>query len=271
MVDRFVCESRTLLLNEGLVICDKTVSQLPRCIPRVEPTVSHREFVEAVEPAAVMIGMVGARRLMKRGETVNSYFPRDTAVIVTSTIRDEKLRLISWERELEIVKAVKADFHVPTDYWVYRDQDETARRENTLDCMRGTAWMEERHDDVEIIPLIKGISPDEREICYRFGQEFDAEYTAFYTAQYFTNGNRFGRVREIVEEIGSVTGDDLLLIGLLSPDYLDQLHDCVAAAAGKYQWRDRITPAKQSNEQMRAAYDELATSVQETLQNNGTG
>lgn len=242
------------------------------CIPRVEPSASHRAFVEAARPACVMINIVDARRLVKRGETAHSYFPDDVEVIVTTTDNDRKIRLINWEKELNIVRELNPDYHIPTDYPTYREQHPDERWENVEKCMEGTVWMHERlaDTDVTVIPLVKGVEPRERRLCYRICEELGKETAAFYVTQYFSSGagNNITRVEELVEKISTRGNLDVLVIGLLSPNYLERVDDNAIAAAGQYQWRTRVTPTKQSDAEISETYRNLREQVRRALSQN---
>ncbi len=238
------------------------------CIPRVEPMHSHRKFVEATTPECVMVNIVDARRLVKRGETAESYFPEKTEVMVTTTVDDSKLRMISWEKELEIIRQFSPDYHLPTDYAVYRRQHPDERLENIKKCLDGTLWMQEQLEgDIEIIPLLKGLEPKERRLCYQVFDKMETDKTALYVTQYFSSGdgNNITRVEEITESIGEHTSLEVLIIGLLSPNYLSRLDPCVTAAAGQYQWRTRVTPTKQNKLEIKETYDNLRKEVTNSL------
>jgi hypothetical protein len=88
-------------------------------IPSVEPYHSYSAFLQAVEPEYALLKYTDMRKLLTRGETADSYFPDEIAVITTTTIRDTQLNLVSWERELERVLAFDPAFHIPADYSTY--------------------------------------------------------------------------------------------------------------------------------------------------------
>ena len=243
-------------------------------IPRVQAQRSHSAFLDAVSPDTAMLNLIEARKLSKRGETAASYFGAGTDVIVTSTVPDRDLDLLSWERELDIVRDVAPDFHIPTDYPTYGNMDVEQRRENVRECMTGTIWMGERLVDTEttLIPLVKGVTAQEREICYRAADDLEADpaidvtagYRAYYATQYFSagQGNRIGALVEDVTAIAEECGGNVLLIGLLSPTYLRRMPSSVVAAAGMNTWRTAVTPRKQTAGEMRSAFATLVEDVE---------
>lgn len=241
---------------------------IPSCIPRVEPSPSHRKFVEYAEPDCVMINLIGVRRLLKRGETAASYFPDGTSVMVTSTIPDEKLELISWEKERDLIREFSPDYHLPTDYPTYGDQPSDQRLENVRRCMDGTVWMMQELEDTDItvIPLVKGVQSRERRVCYEVCDELGKQITAYYATQHFTsNGNNITAVEQQVEAIAEYGELDVIVIGLLSPNYLERLSDGVIAATGQYQWRSRVAPSKQSEDEVQDTFETLSADVKESL------
>lgn len=246
-------------------------------IPRVEAQRSHHRFVNAVAPADVMLSIVHARRLLKRGETADSYFPNRTRVITTTTIADERLELLSWEDEYEIVEAFSPAMHVPTDYPVYGDDPPETRAERAERCATGTLWMASRFEeggvDVEIMPLIKGATEEERELGYRACSELATGVGAVYAGQYFSAGGGGGR-SALVQDLEAIQGEagdlDVVVIGLLSSNYLGHVPSNVVAAAGQRAWREPVAPRKQDATEMQEVYRELVEKVDSALEINRT-
>lgn len=242
-------------------------------IPAVEAQWSHSEFVDAVVPETVVLKMTHARRLLKRGENADSYFPSGTDVITTTTITDEQLALIDWEKEIELVRDFGPEYHIPADESVYLIDDPQQRTENIIQCMHGTLWMADQLSDneIEIIPQIKGLSPIERSICYETFADNDVgvtgEYVAYYGTQYYTGG-RGARTDELVEDVQAIADEHdpaILLLGVLAPSALTQLPSNVVAASGQNAWRSRTTPRTQSPEEIREEYRDLTTDVKQAL------
>ncbi len=243
-------------------------------IPLIEAQWSHREFVTAVTPDYVLAKITSARQLLKRGETAESYFPAETAVITTTTIPDEKLNLLSWERELEIVEEFGPDYHVPTDYSTYEEQPADDRLANVERCMEGTVWMahqiREREIDTMLIPLINGCSPEEWAICYEVLDRcaFEFPMVSYFSTQYFTGGAGI-RVNELVadvREIATRQPRSIVLIGLLSPTYLRRMPRTVRAGTGLNQWRQPISPRKQTGQEMRSIWKQVSDKVSDALE-----
>ncbi|PSQ44833.1 hypothetical protein BRD17_02975 [Halobacteriales archaeon SW_7_68_16] len=244
------------------------MGDLPRGpVPRVEVQWSHREFLDAVEPDTAMMKLTHARRLVKRDESLADFFGPDTTVITTSTVSDENLNLITWERELAIVEELEPAFHVPTDYPTYQDDDDDERFRNVQNCMEGTLWMADRLADAEtdLIPLVKGFDRRERELCYRTAEELGVERCAFYGVQYFDGAIRIDDLVTDVSTIADESGFSILLIGLMSPTTLRRMPPEVVAAAGQTAWRQEIKPRKHDPATMRHVYDEIAEDVTAAL------
>lgn len=240
-------------------------------VPKVEHQWAHREFVQAVEPDAVMTDIVSARQIVKSGETADSYFGEDVDVVVTTTVPDEKLRLIDWERERDIVREFQPEYHVPTDYSIYDHHSAEERRETLTKMREGTLWMRDElvGTDTRIIPQIKGFTLNERKETYRAVEEVGSEYACYYATQYFTGGDGI-RIDDLVSDLGQVEAEtngqfDLLVIGLLSPRYLDRVGESVVAGCGQNQWRKRVAPRKNTDAEMRTAYDELVEAAERAI------
>lgn len=241
-------------------------------IARSEAQWSHREFVNGVQPDYVMINIIHARQLKKRGETLESYFGDDVETIITTTVSDNKLNLITWEDELEIVKAVEPDYHIPTDYSIYESFPEQQQIDCLVACLDGTRWMYEQLEDtdVTVIPLIKGKTPAQRQLSYDLMNELGINYCAFYASRYFTGkyGNRITDLVADVEKVASEFNPDIMLIGLLSPKYISKFPSNVVAVAGQKQWRIRAKPRDQTEDEMKEEWRGLTWEVEKALTYN---
>lgn len=243
-------------------------------IPLIEAQWSHRAFVEAVQPDYALTKITSARQLLKRGETADSYFPDGTAVITTTTIPDEKLNLLSWDTELEIVEAFGPEYHVPTDYSTYEDQPEVDRAENVENCMEGTVWMtrqlRERGIDTQPIPLVKGCTAEEWELCYAVLDQcaFEFPMVAVFATQYFMGGAgiRISELLNDVQKIAMRQPRPIMLLGLLSANYLERMPATVTAATGLNQWRKPVSPRNQTDEEMQTIWHGVRDDVQKALE-----
>lgn len=240
-------------------------------IPRVEAQQSHQEFVRAVEPDVVMMKITHARRLMRNGESFDSYFYPGVDVVTTTTINDTQLNLLPWDQEWEIIREMEPAYHIPTDYSDYESQPLEERRENVRKCMEGTVWMHEQIEDADldtrIVPLLKGMEPEERELCYAVYDEIDADYAALYATRYFTGGagNNITLLEEDVGTISDESDVDLLLIGLLSANYLRRLSGNVVAGAGHKQWLEAVKPRKHDAGEMQSAYRDVCEEIEDAV------
>lgn len=244
---------------------------LSGAIPRVEAQWSHTRFVEAVGPDHVMLGIDHANRIYDT-EVDDSPYPDETSIITTTTIKDEKLARSSWEAELEVVETTNPAYHIPTDYPVYGDDLDEERIENARQCATGTLWIAEQlseDSNTELIPLIKGTTERERDWGYRACEALGADLAAVYAAQYFLVGGGGGRaalIRDLDAIYEETDGNlDILVIGLLSPNYLSHLPENVVAAAGQNTWREPVAPRKQDEETMTNIYHDLSEKVAQSL------
>lgn len=241
-------------------------------VPRIQPYRAAHTFLDAVEPDAALINYTDARRLLKREETARTWFPDATTVITTTTIRDEELNLVTWERELERVLAFEPDFHIPTDYSTYEAQERSDRLAAVLECLNGHLWMQRQlreHDaDTQLIPIVKGTTEQERAVCYEvFDRAGFDDYCAYYATQYFTSGNGI-QIDALVEDVTAIADEqdrEILLIGLMSPNYLDRMPASVVAAAGQNAWRKPMAPTTTKDEELRRQWDEIVTGVTDVL------
>ncbi|WP_201287898.1 hypothetical protein [Salinirussus salinus] len=205
-------------------------------IPRTERQTRHEKFYNGFSGVdTVMLPIDHAERLLRQGLTASSY--TDKAVITTTTIPDEDLKDFGWEKERDIVEAFQPTYHIPTDYWVYGDMDPEDRVQNIELLMEGTEWMYEQMKGVstEIIPLVKGYSPQERAICYRTLDKLGTDYVAFYGSQYF--GGKNGGINALNEDVRDIVSEyspsRVLLIGCQSENYMERLPPEVEAVAGQ--------------------------------------
>jgi len=208
-------------------------------IPRIQKQIWHRKFVEQ-NPYLdqVMLGIDDVERLLNNGHVISSYFSDNVGIITTSTIHDQPLGELRWTYEEKMVRATSPDYHIPTDYWIYGDMEPEDREANIEDMMEGTEWFSKQFagSSTQIIPLVSGTTPEERQICYRTFDRLGTSYCAVYGAQYFGGemGNGINKLNRYIRDIVSEYPlDGVLLIGLQSADYLQRLPPEVVAAAGQ--------------------------------------
>jgi hypothetical protein len=240
-------------------------------IPFIENQWSHREFVQAVEPDYALTKITTARQLLKRDETADSYFGEGTQVITTTTVEDTKLNLLSWEDELEYVQEFDPAYHLPCDYSTYLNADQEERTENVSSYLEGTLtmdrWLSEADCDTRVIPLIKGATDHERARAIETLEPYHFPGYAFYGTQYFTSGEGI-LIDDLVEDVTATTEEHdrpTLLIGCLSPNYLERMPPQVVAGSGVQRWRMRVKPQKQSPDTMKAEWNGLREDVRDVL------
>jgi len=266
---------------------------LAGAIPRVERQESHHRFLWAVRPPVAMIGLVHAARVAMHDEP---FFPPETDVVLTSTIRDAKLAEYSFEDELRIIRAIKPRWVLPFDFPVYGDMNAEKRESYVRQVAAGAIDMQrivnelpdeeitricdvkdlprelvEPVQNTTVIPMLKGTTPHERNIMFQVANELDAPIVSKYGVQYMTvggNGNHPQLCRDL-ETIAEETNEfPTMVIGLLSPSgkySLEGVPDNVVAAAGTNQWVKRVQPKSSSPKEMREAFETFYNNVSETL------
>lgn len=135
--------------------------------------------------------------------------------------------------------------------------------------MEGTKWMakELSSTKTKILPLFKGITKEERSICYKTFNELKINYCVFYGSQYFGSGigNQFSMLEDDIRKITSeypLCG--ILLIGLLAPRSLIKLPPQVIAAAGN-KWIHECAKECNNIDSFNEKLQELKNKVESTL------
>jgi len=250
-------------------------------VANVERQQAHARFVRAVEPDHVVMRITHARRLMQDDTTFAEYYPDSVDVITTTTVPDNKLNLLGWNRddedlerysELDILRAVEPDYHVPTDYTIYEEMDAAEQREAVQYCVEGTRYMHEQTEDMDLtlLPLVKGRTREHREQFYDLFDDLGVEYVSFYATQYYTGG-RGVQQNDLVADVEKVTAEydpELFVMGALSPRTLRRFPTNVVAASGLNQWRKRCAPRDSTPEEMQTAYQALSEEVDQALARN---
>lgn len=176
--------------------------------------------------------------LRHRGEVRSSYFPADYTVITSGMINDEDLMKLRWTRERNAVQAFQPEFHIATDYPIYGNMEKVDRMENIEKMTSGTEWMHRQLSgtSTQVLPLVKGFTPEERAICLETLRSLDIPYCAYYCAQYFGGemGNGINKLNQDVRDVVSELNlDGMLLVGLQSQNGLAKMPPEVTAAAGQ--------------------------------------
>lgn len=270
------------------------MTYFPRgAIALVEPTIGHKKFLHKAKPRFALMKYHHANRLLKRGETAESWFPDSTKVITTTNIVDERNAPIPIENnghrdgEIDIVEQFQPDFHIPADRSDYLDYDDDYRYEKTKGCMRGTIAMQnlitDAGVDTEIIPFIKTATPKERTLCYATINQFGWDHAAIYCNRYFNDG-RGVQIEELIDDLQMVADEttdvgpdgtplNLVTISCLSPNVLSRVPDTVVAGSGQMVgtdrgWRDSITPTTQSDQEVTNIYADVEHRVADALDVN---
>lgn len=209
----------------------------------MEKQEAHNRFhQENPNELTVLLRLTTVRTLVNRGETAESWFGETTTVVTTTTINDRILSELEWPEELEIVRAFEPDFHIPCDYPDYEEDDPDLRHDHVWNCLEGTLWIAQNlvGTKTDVLPLIKGVTPEERRLCYQVYKHVGITYCVFYATQYFTANIGFNKLRKDLRTIVSEAPNlRIMLIGLQSPRRLKQLPPQIVAAAGQ-RWIDEV-------------------------------
>jgi len=205
------------------------------------------------------------------------FFPPETDVILNSCINDSDLLEYSLGQELQIALQLDADYIIPYDLPVYGSLEKDTRVENCMEIAAATADLvallsestptAERdaiaaelavdidavtESGLDVLPLIKGREPDERQIIYstldKLQQQLDWQppATVKYGVQHMTVGSNghYNQLRNEIETLIAERPDpSILVIGVGSPTgqySLDGLPAGVVAGAGLNAWRSRL-------------------------------
>lgn len=262
-------------------------------IPRVEHQETHYKFLWEVRPPYAMVDLTHASRIVMND---TMFFPEETSTILTSTISDSDLSEYTFKDELRIVRKFNPDFYIPFDFPVYSDMPSEDRQEFVTQVATGTRDMAtildtlpedtitdivdktsltrelvEPVQDTTIIPLIKGTTPEERDIMLQVATDIDAPCIAKYGVQYMTIGGsgNFPALNKTLHDIHKESnGYPTIVIGLLSPTgkySLEQVPENVIGGAGLNQWRKRIDTTSQSIDTNRNEFLALDTEISEVL------
>lgn len=239
----------------------------------VEPQQAHQEFIE-VDSAnpTVLLRLSQVPHLLNRGEDADSYFGPECTVITTTTVHDGWLATTGWRDERNLVQEFGPDFHIPCDYPVYKGFDPEKRRKHIRWYLRGLFWMvdELAETSTELLPLIKGETPSERQLCYRVFDALDVQYGVFYGTQYYQENVGFYQLLSDIHHVVSERPDlHLMLIGLQSPRRLGQLPPQVVAAAGQ-RWIREVGLRDCSPETACQRYLSFERAVEEALEEGQT-
>lgn len=256
----------------------------------VEPGYGHKEFLKKATPRYALLKYHHANRLLKRGETAESWFPDSTQVITTTNIVDSRNATIPLEHnghrrgEIDIVREFKPDYHVPADRSDYLDFDDDHRYEKTKECMVGTVAVTNHITDddldTQIIPFIKTATAKERQLCYQTVEQLGLDMAALYCNSYFNDGSGI-LIDELIADLELVAGEtrerggdddplDLLTISCLSPNVLTRAPSAVVAGSGQMVganrgWRDSITPTNQPETVVSERYADVEARVAAAL------
>jgi hypothetical protein len=127
------------------------------------------------------------------------------------------------------------------------------------------------HNEIDsktkVVPLMKGFTEEELEICYSGLEYFDHDYVAYYAAQLYTSGGREHKEQNMIDRIHHIadnTDANIILLGLLN-ETLRDLPSNVVAAAGNRQWEKRIDFDSASDRTIRDEWERLLFEVSDWL------
>ena len=215
----------------------------------------------------ILIRITTVQTLLNQGETADSWYGDNIEVITTTTVDDEILSELDWEKELQIIQEFQPNFHIPCDYPIYETQEPEIRRYYLLKSLKGMIWMagELYGSKTRIIPLIKGTSPEERNLCYKVFDHIGVEYCTFYGTQYFTASIGFNQLLDDLRTmVSEAPGLEIMLIGLQSPRMLRQLPPQIVASAGQ-RWIREVQLRKVPWSESARLYESMEREVNDAL------
>lgn len=203
-------------------------------IPRLEPKLDQVAVTQ--QTTGIPTAMIDERYVSQfkdKGWTPDTL---NADVVLTSTFDDEDTELWFPDREVDIAVNYGAAGIVPCDVPVY-DTDSQAVRVETIRTYRETLAdiiPRLRDHGIEVIPLVKGVTPYERDICYELFDHYGITRVAYYCGQYFSYGYRFQELVPRLQEIAlEYEPDNILAIALQSENLLPQVPPEVTGAAGQ--------------------------------------
>lgn len=235
-------------------------------VPQLENQRTHDQFLElAPSLNSAMVKINHARALVNKGIDAEDYAGEDRTVITTTTIMDEKLENLSWIEELNIIEKFNPDYHIAVDCPTYQEHSKGQRMHNLRLYLQGLIWMENNIDSVNILPLIKGETKDERRLTKQVLDFFDYEYAAFYVTQYLCVGEKHYKVIGEINRIANEFSDKkILVMGLQAPSYLQKYASNVVAVSGQ-RWRKVADPKEKTEDEVKKNFGELSSNIQEAL------
>lgn len=229
---------------------DNALSNFPSgYIDRVEANNRQIAFISQNSSIqSVMVNIDDAEKLLKKGID-SSCFGGMKTVITTSTINDDALPYFYLEKEAEIVKRFRSNFHIPCDKPVYATQNRDERLYNIRNQVEDTLRLKDMltGSGTTLIPLVKGIYADELSVSTIALRKQGYEAFAYYGGQYFGNG-RGNKSNEFVTYVNKIVTElnlsYLLLIGVHSNEVLSKMPQQVKAHSSLHLvrtncWNDR--------------------------------
>lgn len=215
--------------------------------------------------------------LQQRGVSANDLSGIDISrpLVAASIAPDEYLYDLSLENELEPVLDVAPHWYLPFDVPTYKDGDmDPEQRQRNLDdyifgVHRAVEVLREAESRTRVLPLLKGVYPEELRRCYELISSIADGYVGVYVGQFFgpSVGNRINHCREWLRTIDAVCDPaGIVLIGLSSPNYLRGLPQSVVAAAGRHTWLRESEYLSLPIAESQSRITRLCTDVRESLE-----
>lgn len=224
---------------------------------------------------SVLINIEDMRRLVDKDLTADSVFDPTITVGVTSTVPDKSLEDWFPQKEVDYVEEFGPDIYIPSDRPIYEDQTPAHRQEvlgRYLNDLEEIVKDLEEHP-VSILPLVKGVTPEERHRCFARFEQLDLKKYAYYCVQYFQEGNYR---RELIHDVHAIAresdAEDFLLIGLQATKTLSEMPPVVTAAAG-LAWIDGsgLREEGMTRQDIQNSYGEFKRAVEKAIHGGQTG
>jgi hypothetical protein len=227
---------------------DVTISQRLRSFPsriilRYEPTEIFEEFlVGNFHIKYVVFNATDAAKLVRDHGSVHAVLEDWQIPIVTATDPDADIYNRQRDDIRELLANIQPAIYIPdagTVYWDEPDSQEGGLRF----FIRRLEWVidevEKNNWNIAVLPLAKGMEKWHYEILRDCYERHDFSNYAFYCKQYFgeDRGNRISQLESHIQNLIDVmNAKKILVIALLSENYLRRLQPQVQAACGIYQF-----------------------------------
>lgn len=207
----------------------------------VERQKKHRRFVENTKPNKILLKADTAERIYQDGKGMNIMQNADQ-ILTSTAMNDDKTELWTVKREADMLHRVEPDRHICCDRPIYESDRRNMRLKSMRDYVDDVTRLRGKVEDLNtsLIPLAKGTNKHEIDLMLEKLRGLGFNQCAVYCPQFFMQGNYFSELKSKVSNVaGKEFIDEIILLGLQSPNYLRKMPPKVVAASGQ-RWRRKI-------------------------------